>query len=62
MMLLDFRNLVLRFEETKERYAQAKTPDEKQQLLARLLEVVRQAEEQVAQLRSEIDRLKINSN
>jgi len=42
-MLLDFRNLVLRFEEIKEGYVQAKTPEEKRQLLARLLEVVRQA-------------------
>jgi hypothetical protein len=58
MMLLDFQNLVLRFEEIKEGYAQAKTPEEKRELLASLLEVVRQAEEQVAQLRSEIDRLK----
>jgi hypothetical protein len=53
---LDFRNLVLRFEKIKEGYAQAKTVDEKQQLLARLLELARQAEEQVAELRSEIDR------
>jgi hypothetical protein len=51
----DFADIDL---DEKERYAQAKTPDEKQQLLARLLEVVRQAEEQVAQLRSEIDRIK----
>jgi signal transduction histidine kinase len=35
--------LVLRFEEIKEGYARAKTPEEKQELLARLWEVVRQA-------------------
>jgi hypothetical protein len=57
MMLIDFRNLVLRFEEIKAGYPRAKTPEEKRQLLARLWEVVRQAEEQVAQLRSAIDRL-----
>jgi hypothetical protein len=39
-MLLDFQNLVLRFEEIKEGYAQAKTPEEKRELLASLLEVV----------------------
>jgi hypothetical protein len=59
-MPLDFRNLVLRFEEIKEGYARAKTPEEKRELLARVSELLRQAEEQVAPLRSEIDRL--NSN
>ena len=59
-MPLDFRNLVLRFEEIREGYARAKTPEEKRELLARLSEVLRQAEEQVAPLRPEIDRL--NSN
>ena len=57
-MPLDFRNLVLRFEEIKEGYARAKTPEEKRELLALVSELLRQAEEQVAQLRSEIDRLK----
>jgi hypothetical protein len=59
-MPLDFRNLVLRFEEIKEGYARAKTPEEKRELLARVSELLRQAEEQVAPLQSEIDRL--NSN
>ena len=49
----DFRNLVLRFEEIKQGYARAKTLEEKRELLARLSEVLRQAE-------TEIDRL--NSN
>ena len=57
---LDFQNLVLRFEEIKQGYARAKTLEEKRELLARLSEVLRQAEEQIAPLRSEIDRL--NSN
>jgi hypothetical protein len=61
-MSLDYRNLVLRFEEIKESYAQAKTLEEKRELLALARELVRQADEQVAQLRSEIDRLKDNSN
>ena len=59
-MPLDFKNLVLCFEEIKEGYARAKTLEEKRELLARLSEVLRQAEEQIAPLRSEIDRL--NSN
>jgi len=59
-MPLDFRNLVLRFEEIKEGYARAKTPEEKRELLARVSELLRQAAEQVAPLQSEIDRL--NSN
>jgi hypothetical protein len=52
-MPLDFQNLVLRFAEIKEGYARAKTLEEKRELLARLSEVLRQAE-------TEIDRL--NSN
>jgi hypothetical protein len=52
-MPFDFRNLVLRFEEIKQGYARAKTLEEKRELLARLSEVLRQAE-------TEIDRL--NSN
>ena len=46
-MPLDLRNLLLRFEEIKDGYARAKTIEEKRELLARLSEVLRQAEEQV---------------
>jgi hypothetical protein len=39
-------------------YAQAKTLEEKRVLLALAWEIVRQAEEQAAQLKSEIQRMK----
>jgi hypothetical protein len=57
-MLPDSQNLYLRFQEIKEAYAQAKTLEEKHELLALALEVLRQAEEQAEQLKSEIQRMK----
>jgi hypothetical protein len=57
-MLPDYQNLGLRFQEIKEAYAQAKTVEEKQELLALAWEIVRQAEEQAEQLKSEIQRMK----
>ena len=57
-MLPEYQNLGLRFQEIKEAYAQAKTLEEKRELLALAWEIVRQAEEQVAQLKSEIQRMK----
>ena len=57
-MLPDYQNLYLRFQEIKEAYAQAKTLEEKHELLALALEVLRQAEEQAEQLKSEIQRMK----
>ena len=57
-MLPDYQNLYLRFQEIKEAYAQAKTLEEKHELLALALEVLRQVEEQAEQLKSEIQRMK----
>jgi hypothetical protein len=57
-MLPEYQNLGLRFQEIKEAYAQAKTLEEKRELLALAWEIVRQAEEQAAQLKSEIQRMK----
>ncbi len=57
-MLPEFRDLGSRFQEIKEAYAQAKTLEEKRELLALAWEIVRQAEEQAAQLKSEIQRMK----
>ena len=57
-MLPEHQNLGLRFQEIKEAYAQAKTLEEKRELLALAWEIVRQAEEQAAQLKSEIQRMK----
>jgi len=57
-MLPEYQNLALRFQEIKEAYAQAKTLEEKRELLALAWEIVRQAEEQAAQLKSEIQRMK----
>jgi hypothetical protein len=57
-MLPDYQNLGLRFQEIKEAYAQAKTVEQKQELLALAWEIVRQAEEQAEQLKSEIQRMK----
>ena len=54
----DYQDLGVRFQEIKEAYAQAKTVEEKQELLALAWEIVRQAEEQAAQLKSEIQRMK----
>jgi hypothetical protein len=54
----DYQDLGLRFQEIKEAYAQAKTVEEKHELLALALEIVRQAEEQAEQLKSEIQRMK----
>jgi len=57
-MLPDYQDLGRRFQEIKEAYAQAKTVEEKQELLALAWEIVRQAEEQAEQLKSEIQRMK----
>jgi hypothetical protein len=57
-MLPDYRDLGLRFQEIKDAYTQAKTLEEKRELLALAWEIVRQAEEQAAQLKSEIQRMK----
>ncbi len=57
-MLPEYQNLGLRFQEIKEAYAQAKTLEEKRELLALAWEIVRQAEQQAAQLKSEIQRMK----
>jgi hypothetical protein len=57
-MLPDNQDLGLRFQEIKEAYAQAKTVEEKQELLALALEILRQAEEHAEQLKSEIQRMK----
>jgi hypothetical protein len=51
-------DLGLRFKEIKEAYARAKTVEEKHELLALALEILRQAEEQAAQLKSDIQRMK----
>ncbi len=57
-MLPEYQKLGLRFQEIKEAYAQAKTLEEKRELLALAWEIVRQAEQQAAQLKSEIQRMK----
>jgi len=57
-MLPDYQDLGRRFQEIKEAYAQAKTVEEEQELLALAWEIVRQAEEQAEQLKSEIQRMK----
>jgi predicted RNase H-like HicB family nuclease len=57
-MLPDYQNLGRRFQEIKEAYAQAKTLEEKRELLALAWEIARQAEEQAEQLKSEIERMK----
>jgi hypothetical protein len=57
-MLPDYQDLGLRFQEIKEAYAQAKTVEEKQELLALAWEIARQAEEKLEQLKSEIQRMK----
>jgi hypothetical protein len=54
----DDEHLGRRFQEIKEAFAQAKTVDEKHELLALALEIARQAEEQLEQLKSEIQRMK----
>jgi predicted RNase H-like HicB family nuclease len=54
----DYEELGLRFQEIKEAYAQAKTLEEKRELLALALEVLRQAEEHAERLKSAIERMK----
>jgi DNA-binding NarL/FixJ family response regulator len=54
----DYQNLVLRFQEVKEAYAQAKTPEEKADLLKVARGILREAQEQVAQIQNEIDRMR----
>jgi hypothetical protein len=57
-MPADYANLGRRFQEIKEAYAQAKTLEEKRELLALAWEIARQADEQAEQLKSEIERMK----
>jgi hypothetical protein len=54
----DYEELGLRFQEIKEAYAQAKTLEEKHELLALALEILRQAEEHAERLKSAIERMK----
>jgi cell shape-determining protein MreC len=53
-----FDKLVSDFAETKERYAKAKTIEEKLALLKIARETLYQAQEMVDQLKSDIDRMK----
>jgi hypothetical protein len=57
-MAPDYEELGLRFQEIKEAYAQAKTLEEKHELLALALEILRQAEEHAERLKSAIERMK----
>src|SRR5258707_14912102 len=51
----EYQNLHSYFREIKEQYAQAKTTQEKLDLLKIASEILKQAQEQVAQLQDEID-------
>ena len=55
MMRPEYQNLHSYFQEIKEQYAQAKTTQEKLDLLKIASEILKQAQEQVAQLQDEID-------
>jgi hypothetical protein len=57
-MAPDYEELGLCFQEIKEAYAQAKTLEEKHELLALALEILRQAEEHAERLKSAIERMK----
>jgi acyl-CoA reductase-like NAD-dependent aldehyde dehydrogenase len=52
------QDLDSRFQEVSEAVAQAKTAEERDSLLALAWEIVRQAEEQLAQLKSKIQQIK----
>ncbi len=51
----EYQNLYSRFQEIKEQYAQAKTVEEKLELLKIAREILLRAEEQIAQFQDEID-------
>ena len=57
-MLPVYQNLALRFEKIKEAYAQANTSQEKLGLLKVAREILRQAQDLLAQAGSEMDRMK----
>jgi len=54
----EFQNLDSRFNEIRKAFAQAETPEEKRRLLDLAWEIVGQAKEPLAQLQSEIQRMK----
>ncbi len=58
MMRPEYQTLYARFQEIKKQYAQAKTVQEKLDLLAIAREILKQAQEQVAQFQGEIDRMR----
>ena len=51
----EYQNLHSYFQEIKEQYSQAKTVQEKLDLLKIAREILQQAEEQIAQFKNEID-------
>jgi uncharacterized NAD(P)/FAD-binding protein YdhS len=55
LMRPEYRNLHSYFQEIKERYTHAKTVEEKLDLLKIAREILKQAEEQVAQFQNEVD-------
>jgi hypothetical protein len=54
----EFKNLSSRFRRIKERFAHAKTLEEKKELLAASWEIVLQAEKQLAEYKSKVRRMK----
>jgi len=54
----EYQNLHSYFREIKEQYAHAKTVEEKLELLKIAREVLKQAQEHVAQFQDEIDRMR----
>lgn len=60
-MVTDYQKLVERFKEIKEAFAQAKTLPERAALVKSANETLRLAKQQVAELRSKIALLKLNS-
>jgi len=58
IMLPEYQKLHSHFQEIKEQYAQAKTVEEKLELLKIAREILKQAEEQVADFQDAIDRAK----
>ena len=57
-MLPEYQNLPSYFQEIKQQYAQAKTAREKLDLLKIAREILKQAQEHVAQFQDEIDRMR----
>jgi hypothetical protein len=55
MMRPEYRNLHSYFQEIEEQYTRAKTPKEKLDLLKIAREILKQAQEHVAQFQDEID-------